>query len=162
MALIIYFRRFCSILAFDVPFVLSGVANSNLLNVCFRDFLRFFQCGVNGEFGADNGAKATVAAVLRLRYDFRRMIALDVEALTLLQTTVGTEFNTEAAPLATIVNYVDCTPRYGMYLRIQRQTPKSHAVSPPGSITALIIISISPIVKCGTDNSTGDVSRGTR
>jgi hypothetical protein len=56
------------------------------------------------------------------------MIALLVETLALLQTPVRTEFDTEAAALASTFYNVHYSLRYGVGFGIQGQSPKLHSV----------------------------------
>jgi hypothetical protein len=108
--------------------VLAGEASGELLNLVFRYLLGFLQFGENREFRANQGTKTAVNAVVGLKYKFRRMIALCVETLALLQTPVRAEFDTKAATLASTLDDMHHSLRYGMGFGIQWQSPKLHTL----------------------------------
>jgi len=106
--------------------VLPGESRGDLLNVFLCNLLGFLQLGVYGELRTDQTAQATVNTVVGLKHYLRRMIALLVETLALLEATVRTELDAKTATLAPVPNDAHHAPRNRMGLRIQGQSPELH------------------------------------
>jgi len=106
-------------LSLNVSPIFPGVSSSDFLYVVFRDLLGFLQFGEDSKFRADETTKTAFHAVFGLEDQFRRVIALGIKALALLQALVRTEFNAKPAAFATIFYDVNPAVRYRMGLSIQ-------------------------------------------
>jgi hypothetical protein len=110
------------------------------LYVLFSDLLGLLQFGKYSEFRAYKTTETALHAVFSLEDQFRRVIALGIKTLALLQAFVRTEFDTKPATLAPILYNVHPAVRYRMSLSIQWQPPEFHSVSPPGANRNIVSI----------------------
>jgi hypothetical protein len=106
-------------LPLNVSPIFPGVSSSDFLYVGFRDLLGFLQFGEDSKFRADETAKTAFHAVFGLEDQFRRVIALGIKALALLQALVRTKFDAKPAAFAPIFYNVNSAVRYRMGLSIQ-------------------------------------------
>jgi hypothetical protein len=98
--------------------VLPRIACSNFLDIILRYFLCFHQLGENGKLRTNEATETTFYTIFCMKNQFWRVIPLDIEAFALFQTTVGTKFDAETAPFASVIYNVNGPVWYRVRLSI--------------------------------------------